>query len=350
MRSEKILITGGAGFIGSHLADVLSKKGYSIVLLDNLSKPTHPKPVWPDYLRGKKYQLIKGDITRKKDWQKSLAGVSYVFHLAAYQDQRPDYHKFFSVNTVGTALLYEVAAQKKQALKKIILASTQFVYGDGLYRTPTGKYFYARSRNKNQLDKGNWEIKLSDKKSAKFIPFKESQIPNPINAYGLSKLSAENLAFCFGKNHSLPTTILRYSIVQGARQSPYNFYSGALRIFVQQALKNQPLTVFEDGQQLRDFINIKDAVSASIKALESKKTDFQILNVGGGKAYKVLWLAELVKRLTKTSSEIKIGGYRETDTRHAVSDITKIKKMLSWQPKFTPGDSVREYLNWYKKL
>ena len=151
----------------------------------------------------------------------------------------------------------------------------------------------------------------------------------------------------FGKTYGVPTVILRYSVVQGARQSPKNLYSGALRIFVTQALRGAPITVFEDGLQVRDFVNIKDVVAANLKVLQNKKADFEILNVGGGRGYGVLWFANLVKKITGSKSNIKIGGFRRTDTRHAVSDISKLKK-LNWRPRFFPEDSIKEYLVWYK--
>jgi dTDP-L-rhamnose 4-epimerase len=207
--------------------------------------------------------------------------------------------------------------------------------------------FYADLRAEEDFKKKRWDILCSHKKPAKFMSFREDQEPRPTNAYGLSKLAAENLALRFGKTHKIPTTILRYSIVQGPRQSPHNLYSGAIRIFVMQALSGRPITVFEDGMQTRDFVSVKDVVAANLLALKNKKTDFGIYNVGGGKAYRVLDFAEMVKRITGSKSQVKIGGFRRTDTRHAVSDISKLKK-LGWRPRFTPEDSVREYLEWYR--
>ncbi|MEK7077135.1 MAG: NAD-dependent epimerase/dehydratase family protein, partial [Patescibacteria group bacterium] len=155
------------------------------------------------------------------------------------------------------------------------------------------------------------------------------------------------------KTYHIPTTILRYSIVQGPRQSPRNLYSGALRIFVSQALSGKPITVFEDGNQLRDFVNIEDVVRANLLMLHNKKTDFsasggEIYNVGGGKAYTVLGFAKLVKRITKSSSPIAVGGFRRTDSRHAVSDISKLEK-LGWRSTIKPEESVRGYVSWLKK-
>ncbi len=349
---EIVLITGGAGFIGSHTADALAKRGYKIRILDNLEPVVH-RSKWPKYVLGKGYELVRGDVRLKRDWQNALRGVSYVYHIAAYQDQRPDFSKFFHTNTVGASLLYEVAAEKKLPLKKVVIAGTQFVYGDGLYRCAHGQNvygseFYADLRAENDFNRGRWDILCPHGKPAKFLPFREDQESQPPNAYALSKLAAEKLALRFGKTHKIPTTVLRYSIVQGPRQSPHNLYSGAIRIFMTQALSGKPITVYEDGMQARDFVNIKDVVAANLLVLKNKKTDFGIYNVGGGKACRIFDFAKIVKRLAGSTTSIKIGDFRRTDTRHAVSDISKLKK-LGWKPRFTPEDSVREYLRWYKE-
>lgn len=347
-RERTVLITGGAGFIGSHTADALAKKGYKIRILDNLESPVHNKK-WPGYVLRKSYDLIRGDVREKKVWQKALRGVSYVFHLAAYQDQRPDFSKFFHTNTVSTALLYELIVDEKLPVKKVILASSQFVYGDGRYQCShkNSEIFFPALRFLKQLENKHWEIICPHGKSAKSLLLKEEQAVNPTNSYGLSKIALENLAFRLGKTYNIPTVALRYSIVQGARQSPRNLYSGALRIFITQALAGKPISVYEDGMQKRDFVNVKDVIAANLLAMKNSKADFQVFNVGGGKAYKILDFAKMVKRITGSASSIVIGGFRRTDTRHAVSDISKIKK-LGWRPKLTAESAIKEYIEWFK--
>lgn len=347
MKKKIVLITGGAGFIGSHTADALAKQGYAIRVIENLKPPVHAGK-WPAYMRGKGYELINGDVSDKKDMEKALKGVSYVYHLAAYQDQRPDFSKFFITNTVSAALIYEIILEKKLPVKKVILVSSQFVYGDGEYECPhTHKTFYPEVRTKKQLDSKKFDILCPHGAPAIFHPFKEDQPLTPTNAYGLSKEAIERLALRFGKTYDIPTVIFRYSIVQGPRQSPRNLYSGAMRIFSLQALAGDPITVYEDGKQVRDFVNIQDVVAANVLVLKNKKADYQVFNIGGGKAYSVLAFAEMVKKITGSSSKIKIGGYRRTDTRNAVSDISKLKK-LGWRPRFTPETSVRDYVAWLK--
>ena len=346
---KTVLITGGAGFIGSHTADALSQKGYQVRILDSLEPPVHLRRRWPEYVLGKGFEFIKGRVEHPSTLKKALKGVSFIYHLAAYQDQRQDFSNFFKTNTASTALLYEVIQTKKFPVKKIILASTQFVYGDGKYLClHSKKEFFPEPRTLSQLEKKDWPIRCPHGSPAKFIPFKEDQKLTPTNSYGLSKEAAERLSLRFGKTYNIPTTILRYSIVQGPRQSPYNLYSGAMRIFVSQALAGVPITVYEDGEESRDFINIKDVVSANLLSLKNPKTTFEILNVGGGKAYKVLDFAMLVKKTTGTTSPIIIGSFRRTDTRHAISDISKLKK-LGWQPKFNTKDSLVDYVAWFQR-
>lgn len=346
-KTETVLIIGGAGFIGSHTADALSNKGYSIKILDNLEKTVHDGE-WPNYVKNKGYELIKGDVTDKKILTEAIRGSDYILHFAAYQDQMPNFSKFFVANTVSTALIFEVIAENRFPVKKIVYSSSQFVYGDGTYITEEGTEFFPELRTEEQLKRKQWEILDSQGRKAKFTAFREDQKINPTNSYGLSKMASENIILKLGKTYGIPTSILRYSIVHGARQSPRNIYSGVLRIFVMQALSRQPITVTEDGNQLRDFINVEDVAKANILMIENPKTDFETYNVGGGKEYRIKEFAEMVKKITLSDSEILIDGrFRRTDTRNAISNISKLKK-LGWNPLYTPEKSIKDYLEWIK--
>jgi len=346
---DRILITGGAGFIGSHTADALATRGYRIRILDNLAPPVHTGK-WPKYVLGKGYELLRGDVRKKGSWRRALRGVSFVYHLAAYQDQRLDFSTFFETNTVSTAILYELIVGERLPVRKVILASSQFVYGDGEYRCAhsRGTTFYPELRSLGQLKNKQWNILCPHGKKARNIPFREDQRVLPTNSYGLSKFALENAGLRLGKTYNIPTVALRYSIVQGPRQSPRNLYSGALRIFVSQAVAGVPITVYEDGHATRDFVNIDDVVKANLAVLKNSKADFQIFNVGGGRAYDVLDFAREVKEITGSPSEIIVGGFRRTDTRHAVSDISKLKK-LGWRPRFDTERSIKTYAKWFLK-
>jgi len=344
----KVLITGGAGFIGSHTADLLASKGYSIRILDSLEPPVHYGE-WPNYVKDKGYELIRGSVTDKKTLSKAMDGVDYIYHFAAYQDQMPDFSKFFMVNSVSTSLIFEIILEKKLPIKKLVYSSSQFVYGDGVYLSEEGKEFYPELRTGEQFAKKNWAILDENGKIAKFSPFIETQKVNPTNSYGLSKIASEAMMLRLGKTYGIPVSIVRYSIVQGSRQSPLNMYSGALRIFVTQAIANQPITVTEDGNQLRDFVNVEDVARANLLMIENPETDFEIYNIGGGIGYKIREFAETVKKITNSNSEILIDGrFRRTDTRDAVSDISKIKN-LGWAPLNNPEKSVKDYSEWIKK-
>ena len=345
--NDLVLITGGAGFIGSHTADRLAAEGFRIRIVDNLQPPVHAPGEWPSYVQDKGYELVNADVRDKGTWEKALEGVSYVYHLAAYQHQVPDFSTFFTTNTVSTALLYEVTIGGKLPVKKIVMASSQFIYGDGRYESRSGDSWYPGLRSLEDLQARRWNILGPDGEPARFRPFVEDQEPRPTNAYGLSKTALEQIGMLFGMTYGIPTVAMRYSIVQGPRQSPKNIYSGALRIFVSQALTGQPITVFEDGLQLRDFVNVGDVTDANYAVLKDVRADYQVFNVGSGEGYQIGWFAELVKRLSGSRSEIVYGGFRQTDTRNAISTIDKIKR-LGWAPRHTPEKSVGDYLSWIR--
>ena len=341
-----VLISGGAGFIGSHSADLLLKKGYHVRILDNLSPKSH-SGIWPKYL-DKRIEKLKGDVRNKKAWEKVLEGVSYVIHLAAWMDLMPEFSKFFSINVVGTANLYEVIAVKKLPVKKVVVASSQFVYGQGKWKCKKDGIVYPEDRTDPDLKRGIWDPKCP------VCGGKITSLPNteehqdPPNAYAISKYTQELMTIKLGKLYGIPSTALRYSIVHGARQSLKNVYSGALRIFTLQLASNLEPTLFEDGEQLRDYVSVKDVAFANILAMESPKMDFEVFNVGGGKTYSVIDLAaEIANQLQVKPTLSPSGNYRTGDIRHAFSSIEKIKK-LGWQPKFSEEENIKEFIKWSK--
>lgn len=342
----KALVTGGAGFIGSHTADALLAKDHRVRIMDSLEPPVHLKGK-PGYIP-EKAEFIRGDVRVKNDWEKALKGIDIVFHFAAYQDYLTDFSKFFDVNSRGTALLYEVAVEKKLPLKKVIIASSQAVYGEGKYKCSEDGIVYPAHRSLEQLKRGDWELRCPKCGSKiKMQPTDEARV-NPANSYGISKHSQELIGLTLGKRYSIPTICLRYSIVQGARQSPYNLYSGALRAFAVSVYSGKEPIIYEDGQQLRDYVNIEDVVRANLLAMEDSRADYQIYNVGGGKAYTVFDLANIVARALGNKVKNKASGkFRLGDTRHIASDISKLKA-LGWQPINSIEKSVKDYLAWLR--
>ncbi len=342
-----VLVTGGAGFIGSHTVDRLLSLGYDVRIIDNLQKPVHLKGK-PGYIPGDA-EFILGDVRDRETMENVLKGVDYIFHFAAYQDYLPDFSTFFHVNSVSTALIYEIAVAKKLNLKKVIVASSQFVNGEGIYRSKNGIYQYPKRRTNEQLEKGEWDFTDDNNEPMEYIWSPETYACPP-NQYAISKYSQELMALNFGERYNIPSVALRYSIVQGSRQSFYNMYSGACRIFSLSYYFDKPPVIYEDGMMMRDFINVHDAVDANILVLEDSRADNKAFNVGGGKAYTVKEFAEIVAgEFGKKNISPKITGeYRFGDTRHACSDITKLKE-LGWIPKRSASDSVKEYIAYLKE-
>ena len=343
-----ILITGGAGFIGSHTADALIKNGHRVRVLDNLQNTVHPKGK-PDYLNPAA-EFILGDVREKGVWEKALAGIDVVYHLAAYQDYLTDFSSFFHTNAVSTALLYEVLVETGQhrKIKKVIVAASQAVMGEGRYRCPacdngTRQYYYPQIRRESQLAKGQWEHKCPEcDKDLQWVPSDETVI-NPCNQYALSKHSQEQITLQLGKRYDIPSVVMRYSIVQGPRQSFYNAYSGAMRIFALALFFDKAATLFEDGRQVRDFVNINDVVDANLLVLEHPDADYRVFNVGGGKAWTVREFYETLQSITGKRIEPVISGYyRFGDTRHIFSDTTQLQK-LGWKAGRSVQTSIEDY-------
>ncbi len=341
MSKGLVLITGGAGFIGSHTAEELLRAGYRVRLLDNLTPPVHTGE-WPSWLPD--CEKLRGDVRHREDWLRALRGADYVIHLAAYQDLLPNFSQLFHVNSVGTALLYELIVAEKLPVKKVIVASSQFVYGEGRYQCAKDGEVFPDGRDPQRLAKGLWDPVCPKCGGAITpLPLLETHA-NPKNQYSISKYSQELMAIALGRNYGIPSVALRYSIVQGPRQSFRNAYSGVLRIFTLQMLRGEPPTVFEDGRQLRDFVHVEDVARANRLVLEDDRANFQVFNVGGGKGYTVLEFAAIVSKMPPNIT----GEYRVGDTRHSVSDISKLQA-LGWKPTKTPHDSVREYVEWLRQ-
>lgn len=337
----KILVTGGAGFIGSHTAEALLNHGYEVRILDNLTEPIHKKGKHPFIPKGAEF--IKGDVRNKEDWIKALNDIDVVYHFAAYQDYLTDFSKFFHVNTVGTSLMYEVAIEQSIPLKKVIIASSQAVYGEGKYLCSKDGIQYPNIRLNNQLTKGTWEVQCPRCGMDMQPQWTDEFKVNPQNQYGISKYSEELVAVNLGQRYAIPTVCLRYSIVQGSRQSFYNTYSGLMRIFCLNLFFGKSATIYEDGNQIRDYINIQDVVNANLLFLGKEEDNYHVYNVGGGKTYTVNQFYRMVETIVGKNIEPRIHKeYRFGDTRHIFSDISKLKR-LGWEPVVPIEQSIKEY-------
>jgi dTDP-L-rhamnose 4-epimerase len=341
--SKNVLVTGGAGFIGGHLVEALVAHGYKVRVLDNLGKPTHTGKL-PEWFN-KKAEFVKGDVRSKKDWEKALKGVDYVFHLAGYMDYRMDFSTYTRANTESTALLYEVIVERNLPVKKVIIASSQAVYGEGKYLCRVHGIQYPESRASKRLQKKDWDVYCHcGRKFVRVLPQRETDTLMPTNPYAISKRGLEEVALMLGREYQIPTVLLRYAIVHGARQSFRNFYSGALRAYVVQALAGERIEMHEDGAQIRDFVHIDDVVAAHMKVLESPKANYEIFNIGCGRKDTVMDLSRTVAKVVGIPhNPVLKGVYRVRTTRHSCMDVSKLKK-LGWKPKKKLEDNVRDYV------
>lgn len=355
----RVLVTGGAGFIGSHTVDLLLTQGYTVRVLDSLAPPVHEADVVPDYVPGE-VEFLRGDVRDAGAWKTALQDVDAVIHLAAYQDYLTDFSKFFHVNTVGTALLYETIVEQKLSVQKIVVASSQATYGEGKYicyapihmatlnghDTPRGKFFHPPLRSEAQLKQRVWDLACPECDAPLGWTPTDEAVVDPHNQYAMSKYTQEMVALNFGKRYHIPTTCLRYSIVQGMRQSFRNAYSGILRNFSQRLLAGNAPVCYEDGLQIRDYVYVGDVARANVLVLTDARADYKVFNVGGAQAVTVLEYAELLTRKIKPNAEPQIPGlYRFGDTRHIVSDVSKLKA-LGWAPTKNISDIADEYIAW----
>ncbi len=344
---DKVLVTGGAGFIGSHTVDLLLARGYSVRVLDSLQPRVHPHGK-PSYVPAD-VEFIAGNVASASVLRKALRGVRYVFHLAAYQDYQPDFSRFFHVNTESTALLFERIVADRLPIEKIVFASSQSVAGEGKYSCREHGEFIPEPRPIEQLERGQWEILCPSCGSPCTNLLIDEQIASPHTAYAISKFAIEKLAFALGRRYAIPTAAMRYTYVQGPRNSFYNAYSGILRIFALRLLHGHPPVAYEDGLQLRDYVNVADVAAANLVALEHPGANYRVLNVGGGLPLTVLHFARIVIKAFASPLEPEVpGAFRVGDTRHTISDISAMRA-LGWSPRVPVEHSVSQYLSWLRQ-
>jgi len=345
----RVLVTGGAGFIGSHVVDGLLRRGHAVRVLDALLPPVHPAPRPPAYL-APQAELVVGDVRRKEDWERALPGVDAVIHLAAYQDYLPEFSRFAHTNDVGTALLFEVAVARGLALRKVVLGSSQAVYGEGQYTCPVHGIQYPPPRDLARLRRGEWEIPCPAGGEPMTPAWTDEGTVAPLNPYGVSKYAQELYARTLGRLYNIAIVALRYSIVQGPRQSPFNAYSGILRIFVGRLRRGLPPIIYEDGEQVRDYIAVEDAVAATLLVLELDPCPYAVLNVGGGSSITVREYARLIGEVMGRSIDPQVPGeFRHGDVRHIRSDVSRLRS-LGWEPQTPLRDVVARYTQWLETV
>lgn len=346
LKAKKILVTGGAGLIGSHLVDKLVSIGAEVTILDNLDPQTHPfgKPDWIN----KEAKFIKGDVRNLEDWEKALDGVEYVFHQAAFGGFTPELSTYVDSNAKGTTLMFEAIIKNNLPIKKIVAASSQAVYGEGTYRNSKGELYYPRFlRDHSELERGAWSIQ-KDGENLIPIPTNEDKPLFTETIYGISKLAEEKLTIGLGRKFGIPSVALRYAVTFGPRQSIFNPYTGVVSIFSTQILNDVKPVVYEDGNQSRDYIYVSDNVEANILVMSDKRADYQVYNVGSGIPVKISSLAKELSKAYGRSEEINLTGeFRPQDVRDFIHDSTKLKK-LGFNPEVSLSSGIEKYVEWIK--
>ena len=342
----RALIIGGAGFIGSHLVDRFLEEGFEVRVLDSLDPKTHPQGK-PSYLPPQ-VEFIHGDVTDREALRHALRDVAVVSHQAAYQDYMPDFSRFLYVNAVGTALLYELIVEDRLKIRKVIVASSQAIYGEGQYTCREHGHFLPIPRGQ-QLLEGKWEVlcPICGREGQPNLLVEDYM--NPYNQYAVSKLAQEKTALGLGWLNGIPSVALRYSITQGPRQSLFNHYSGICRIFISRAFSGEPLLIYEDGKQTRDFVHVQDVVDANMLVLSKDEANFHAFNVGSGRPTTVLDYARAVSDKVGRELETELPGeYRRGDNRHSVSSIAKLTK-LGWNPSRQLSTILQDFLDWVQQ-
>ena len=352
---KDILISGGAGFIGSNLTKKLVSKGYNITILDNLSKQIHGKDQKSELYNSIKEisTFILGDVCNEEDWKKSLKGQDAVIHLAAETGTGQSMYeisRYNDVNILGTSHLLDFLANNKNSVKKLIIASSRSIYGEGKYKCENHGVVYPNDRIVSNMMKGKFDLFCDACGSElNLMPTDENSKIHPSSIYGITKQQQEQMTLLMGKSLGIPAVALRYQNVYGPGQSLSNPYTGILSIFSTRMLNGNDIDIYEDGKESRDFVFIDDVVEATILALEKEEANHQIFNVGSGETTPVSQVANSLKKLYDSNVNISIGGsFRLGDIRHNYADLNKIKNLLGFTAKFDFQTGISRFADWVK--
>jgi dTDP-L-rhamnose 4-epimerase len=332
---KHILITGGAGFIGSHVTDELVKRGYSVRILDNLSPQVHGNDRRPPAYLSRHAELMVGDIRDTNAVRKALHGIDAVFHFVAVVGVGQSMYQiaeYTSVNNQGTAVLLEALIEKP--VQKLVVASSMSVYGEGLYRDSSGTVQAAPERPVERLRAADWEIRSATGEILTPVPTPESKTPNLASIYALNKYDQERMCLMVGRAYNIPSVAMRFFNAYGPNQALSNPYTGVLAIFASRLLNGKPPLIYEDGLQRRDFVSVYDVARACRLALERREAAGQVFNVGSGEDITVREVAERVAAvLGKKHIEPEITGkYRVGDIRHCFPDMSRARQVLGFEP------------------
>lgn len=354
MSIKNVLITGGAGFIGSNLALKLIEKGYQVTVLDNLSPQIHgynPTETSPLYLSIKdKVKFIHGTVTSKSDWEEALKGQDAIVHYAAETgtgQSMYEVEKYVDVNINGTALMLNLLVNGSYNVKKVVVASSRSIYGEGKYISKELGAVYPTQRESIYMDQGDFEVKYPNSSALTLVGTDEESKIHPSSVYGITKQNQEQMVLTVCPTVGIAGVAFRYQNVYGPGQSLKNPYTGILSIFSTQIKNGNNINIFEDGLESRDFVYIDDVVDATILGLEKEEANNQVFNVGTGVATNVLTVAnELVKNYGIDVSINVSGNYRLGDIRHNYADLTKINRLLGFSPKVSFEAGLKSFAEW----
>jgi dTDP-L-rhamnose 4-epimerase len=350
--SKRILITGGAGFVGSHLADGLLRAGHQVRVLDELTLQVHPAGR-PDYL-AKEVELIVGDVRDPNVLREALAGIDVVFHFAAcvgVGQSMYEISRYMSVNTQGTAELLQAILDLKSSVAKVVVASSMSIYGEGRYACrKCGRAASPPVRSVEQLKAAQWEMHCEPCGGVLHpVPTDESKSSEINSVYALSKRDQEELCLVFGRTYGLPVTALRFFNIYGTRQALSNPYTGVAAVFASRILNGKQPLIFEDGEQMRDFVHVDDIVRANLLAMDRPESNGHVINIGCGKPITIRQVAEkLAGSLGMEVVPVITNKYRAGDIRHCYADISKARNLLGYEPKVTHEAGFRELAEWLR--
>jgi dTDP-L-rhamnose 4-epimerase len=342
---RRALVTGGAGLIGSHVADLLVREGWRVRILDNLEPNTHKrgKPAWIN----RDAEFVQGDLRDPGTVENALRNIHVIFHQAAYGGYMPEMAKYVHVNSLSTAQMLELIREKNLPIQKVIVASSQAVYSEGAGNCPKHGLVFPRVRPLEQLQHGDWSVRCPMcNEATTSVPTPEEAPVGGETVYGLTKVDQEKLVLLWGKQVGIPTVALRYSCTYGPRQSIFNPYTGVIAIFCTRLLNRLPPVFYEDGEQTRDLSFVEDIARANLLAAKTDALDGLPVNVGSGKAVSVREIAQRVSDALgiKISPEIN-GDFRPGEMRHLISGTERIRA-AGYVPEVDLEDGLGRYFNW----
>jgi dTDP-L-rhamnose 4-epimerase len=348
----KVLVTGGAGFIGSHVVDGLLAAGHEVRVLDALASQVHGGDrKRPDHLAAAA-ELVVGEVGDRAALGRALEGVEAVVHQAAavgVGQSMYEIARYVAANSLGTAVLLEELVARRDRIRRLVVASSMSLYGEGAYRDADGLVVFPPPRSAAQLEARAYELRDERGRPLAPVPTPETKPLQPTSVYAITKRDHEELCLTVGEAYAIPTVALRYFNVYGPRQALSNPYTGVLAIFSARLLNGRPPFVYEDGLQTRDFVHVSDVVQANRLALERPEAVGRVYNVGTGRSTTLLELAERLARELGFEGPPELPGrFRAGDIRHCVADVSRIRAELGYEPRVGLADGLRELLGWLR--